>query len=364
MIGRRHASSLLLCGLPTLAQAQKRASPFETEIIVRTAACLGSPADVVALVDMAARHGVSTINLAVKQDEDDEVDSGLVFYASRIAPRAPAYRSFDLLSIALAEAHRRGIKVRAWMPQFHDQAAVRAHPEWQMKARMDGKIVPYAGRGRTEFFVNPLDPAAQAYQRSLVLEVARDYPVDGIVIDWVRFDDYPMDLGPATRLRYRQISGKDPIDIDFTTDNPERAQWNDFRASEIAAYVKSLRAALNVVKPHLPLGVYILPPAFVEVAQDAARFAADVSFLSPMAYFKDWGFPADWTTRELLPEVAARAGSTAIIPAVDEAWDEDVCRTIFGQIRRTAPEISTLAWFVYGKWTESRFALISRLRTL
>src|SRR5579883_2018238 len=92
MIGRRHASALLLSGLPTLSQARVRA--FETEIIVRSAAGLHAPTDVVELVELAAQNGVSTINLAVKQDEDDEIASGLVFYASEIAPRAPLYRSF------------------------------------------------------------------------------------------------------------------------------------------------------------------------------------------------------------------------------------------------------------------------------
>lgn len=202
----------------------------------------------------------------------------------------------------------------------------------------------------------------QAYQRSLVLEVARNYAVDGIVIDWVRFDDYPMDMGAVTRQRFEKIAGIDPIIIDFTTDNPARRRWNDFRASEIAAYVKSVRAALDVVKPGLPLGVYTLPPAFAEVAQDVTRFASDVNFLSPMAYFKDWGFSPKWAAQELLPQVTARAGATPIIPAIDEDWDEAACRSIFPQIRARTPAVMNLAWFVYGKWTSESFARIDRLR--
>ena len=46
-------------------------------------------------------------------------------------------------------------------------------------------------------------------------EIAKNYEVDGIVIDWVRFDDYNMDLGNETRTQFRAATGIDPIDIDF-----------------------------------------------------------------------------------------------------------------------------------------------------
>ena len=74
---------------------------------------LRAPADVEALVALAAQHGVGTINLAVKQDEDDEIASGLVFYASALAPRAPGYEAFDVRARKIRAAHARGFWVRA-----------------------------------------------------------------------------------------------------------------------------------------------------------------------------------------------------------------------------------------------------------
>src|SRR5262245_13015888 len=242
---------------------------FKTEIIVRTIANIRDPTDVSALVALAARRGVSTINLAAKQDEDDEIPSGFVCYASRIAPRAPGFETFDALGETVRQAHRQGLKVRAWMPQFHDQMAALAHPPWQMQALQDGRVVPFVGRGAKEFFLNPLNPAARDYQRSLIEEIARDYEVDGVVIDWVRFDDYNMDLSDATRARFKASAGFDPIDMDFSKDTPQRRQWNAWRAREVADHVKQLRASLDSIKPGLELGAYILPPEFIEVAQDA-----------------------------------------------------------------------------------------------
>lgn len=346
----------MLAGFPATA-----GPAFKTEIIVRTVANLRSPKDAVALVDLAARHGVTTINLAAKQDEDDEVSSGLVFYASRIAPRAPGFETFDALRDTIRAAHQRGLKVRAWMPQFHDQVATRAHPEWQMLYLNDGRVVPYTGRSRKEFFVNPLNPAVREYQRSLIEEVARAYDVDGIVIDWVRFDDYAMDLGEETRTRFKTSAGFDPIEIDFATHNARRSRWNAWREAEIANHMRRLRATLDAIKPGLELGAYVLPPEFAEAAQDVAQFTDSVTFLSPMAYLRDWGFPSTWIVQTLLPQTVRKAGSASIIPVFDEDLTDQASRQVLPEIRRSWPGIKTLAWFSYGRWTSARLQRIERL---
>jgi len=334
---------------------------FKTEIIVRTVTNLHNHDDVSALVAMAAQHGVSTINLAAKQDEDDEMASGLVFYASRIAPRAPGYETFDALGETIQAAHLQGLKVRAWMPQFHDQVAAVAHPAWQMNALQQGRVRPYIGRDRREFFLNPLNSAARDYQRSLIEEITRDYDVDGIVVDWVRFDDYNMDLGDETRAKFTASAGFDPIAIDFSKDNPQRRQWNTWRSTEIANHVKRLRIALDAIKSGVELGAYILPPEFNEVAQDAAQFSDALAFLSPMAYYEDWGFPPSWVVRKLLPETADRAGRAAIIPVFDESLTYAASREVLPEITRAWPGINTLSWFIYGKWTSAALLRVNRL---
>jgi uncharacterized lipoprotein YddW (UPF0748 family) len=334
---------------------------FKTEIIVRTVANLRTPQDVADLVALAAQHGVGTINLAAKQDEDDEIPSGLVFYASRIAPRAPAFETFDALRETIREAHRLGLKVRAWMPQFHDQTAVRAHPEWQMRHLKGDVVVPYTGRHRQEFFVNPLNSDARDYQTALIEELARDYDVDGIVVDWVRFDDYAMDLGDETRARFKSTAGFDPIGIDFARDSPLRRQWNAWREAEIAAHIRRLRGRVEAIRPGLAFGVFVLPPAFTEVAQDVGQFSESVTFVSPMAYYKDWGLPSSWVVQELLPQTVSKAGRAEVIPVFDEDLSDEAGRAVLPQIRKLWPAIGTLSWFSYGRWTNAGLQRIDRL---
>jgi hypothetical protein len=362
---RRHLARLAIAAAAlatTHGRVSAATSPFGTEIIVRTVRNLRNPAETAGFMGLAARHHVTVVNVAAKQDEDDELPSGTTFYASAIAPRAPGYQTFDALHSAIEEAHRHGIKVRAWVPQFHDQMAGRENPDWRMKVHPTPRGNPPGG-DHGEFFVNPLSVGVQAYERSIIEEIVRNYDVDGIVLDWLRFDDYNMDLGAETRTRFKESFGYDPVVIDFATDNARRREWNGWRTAQIANYVASVRRMIDGIKPGLALGVYVLPPEFVEVGQDAGQFSQHVSFLAPMLYFTDWGYPLSWVHTNVLPQTKEKAKGTPVIPTLDTDWSDAAYEEIFAHMRRQFPEMSTVSWFVYGAWTEIILERIDRLRS-
>lgn len=331
---------------------------YSSEIIVRTAENFRHAGEVAAFVEKAAENQVAVINLLVKQDEDGQIESGQVYYRSAIAPIAPGYADFDVLRSMLAAAHARNIKVRAWIPQFHDQAAAKRHPAWRMMAYADGQVVPYTGSRQREYFVNPLDPAAQDYELSIIKEVAENYPVDGIMLDWLRFDNFNMDLGDFTRREYRSRYRLDPLNIEFSKAGEALDQWNDFRTDGIAAYVRSVRQNLPA---RMHLGVYILPPEFVEVGQNAGKFRQDVDSLAPMCYFRDWDFPLAWLWSGCLMTTARLSGDAEIVPAMDTQLDDAQYREIFAHLRRDFPQIKTLAWFHHGQWNAALLQRIAQL---
>lgn len=352
------AAGLAACGGGPRAPESPGAAAYGIEIVVRTPANFRTPADVGRFVEQAARHGVGTISLLVKQDEDGTIPSGAVYYRSTVAPVAQGYAGFDVLQTMLEAAHARGLRVQAWIPQFHDQVAARANPAWQMRTLKNGAIVPYTGARQTEYFVNPLDPAVQAYQLAIVREVVTRYAVDGVMLDWIRFDDYPMDLGDVTRAQYQARHGVDPATIDFTRAGPERDRWNAFRTDGIAAQVAAVRTAVG---PAMPLGVYILPPEFVEVGQDAAKFRTSADVLAPMCYHRDWGYPLPWLWDSCLHDTVARAGPAAVVPTLDSGLTDADYQALFAQLRTRFPQVRTLAWFFHDTWTEERLARIARL---
>ncbi|MFD2875459.1 family 10 glycosylhydrolase [Paenibacillus rhizoplanae] len=233
--------------VPAMAEEESN-PPFETEVIVRTVNQFKkNVADVEDFIELSEQYGVDVISLNVKQDEDDEVPSGRVFYQSDIAPIAQGYENFDALQEVITAAHAAGIKVHAWIPQFHDQEAFLAHDEWQMQSLVGGVQTPFTGANGNEYFVNPLHHEVQQYERSIIQEVIENYAVDGVVLDWIRFDNYNMDVSNYTVAKYQAAFGYSPLTINFDVDSAKRRQWNEWRTEQIGQYVGDIRQDITRV---------------------------------------------------------------------------------------------------------------------
>jgi len=358
----------LLLVLGVVSQVWKGASQksaFQHEIIVRTINNITNLSDVHTLVSHCVAHDISIISVAFKQDEDDEVASGELFYPSKIAPVAVGYAKQDLLKALIEEAHAHAIMIKAWIPQFHDQVAYKKNPDWGMVTYADGKLSSVHEKSG-EYFVNPLHEDAQNYELSIVKEIVANYDVDAVVLDWIRFDDYNMDLSEYTRKKYEAKFADDPLTIDFSKQSDKRKEWNDYRTQEIARYIHKVRIMIDSVKPDIDLGVYVLSPDWSEVGQDPAKFAKDIDFISPMCYYDDWGYPVDWIygPREdsILLTTKEKVAQKEIIPVFDTDWKKEVYHDIFHHLRKTYPHIKTLSWFAYGKWGEKSIKKVSKIR--
>lgn len=362
------ASSVTSTYVPVKA-AEGDNPPFETEVIVRTVNQFKNKADVEDFIEMSERYGVDVISMNVKQDEDDEVPSGRVFYQSDIAPIAQGYENFDALQEVITAAHAAGIKVHAWIPQFHDQEAFLKHGEWQMQALVDGVRTPYTGANGNEYFVNPIHHEVQAYERSIIQEVVENYPVDGVVLDWIRFDNYNMDVSDYTVAKYKAQFGYSPLTIDFDADSAKRRQWNEWRTEQIGQYVGDIHKDISQSSnPDVQLGVYILPPEFTEVGQNVAEFKDAIDFVAPMAYFDDWDFNSDWvysTEYGILKDTSDRISGTEaeIVPTLDNDWTDDEYQEIYQGIRENYPDVQRLSFFAYGAWPEDELIHIKERET-
>jgi len=357
---------------------------FGAELIVRSSENLSSHAAVLALVQGAVANHVQTLVIAAKQDEDDEFASGTVFYNSSLAPAA--FPGFDALQDVLTEAHKAGLLVKAWMPQFHDQVAFQKNAAWAMQALVGGSVVDYTGsvdaNGNpvTDFFVNPCSPDVQAYELALVKELVTNYAIDGLVLDWLRYDGWNMDMSPASIAAFQTVyPGEDPTALDFTntdlTTNTGLAHWQTWRTGQLGTYVAGLRTAVKAIKPNLPLGVFILPPEFVEVGQDAAQFKASLDFISPMCYLEDWGDTPDWVYNTCIAQTLAKVGpGVEIVPALDCYLDAQPSDPTAGfvtseqywavnaGIRSQVSGVKTLNYFLYGTWTQPTLNRVDALR--
>lgn len=244
-------------------------------------------------LDAYVRAGIDTVIMLVKDT------SGYVYYRSGIAVADPAY-SWDFFGTFLEEAKKRGISVHPWFcvfPEGQLLGRVREHPEWLVRSRRNELVA----------CVNPAIPAARAYELSLMTELARNYAVDWIHLDYIRFPCEPTEpyfgYDAATRTLFKERSGWDTGDIkDQDSGNPVWNVWLEWNRDQVTTFVRELKSALGSVGRPVKISAAVFPEAAnarVLIGQDWSKWAEEglVDMLCPMIYTNDAALFDDYTRR-------------------------------------------------------------------
>ena len=153
----------------------------------------------------------------------------------------------DILMEAVAEAHRVGLQIEAWF-EFGFVASVggndhifEAHPEWFAKQQ----------NGSTDFdnafkWLSHCNSDAQQFLIGLCTEVARNYDVDGIELDRIRYPGLNCGYDSATVALYAsEHAGAEPPT--FTAD----AEWMSWRAEKLTEFMAVCYDSIKAVNPEI-----------------------------------------------------------------------------------------------------------------
>jgi uncharacterized lipoprotein YddW (UPF0748 family) len=198
----------------------------------------------------------------------------------------------DILKEVIEEAHARGLKVIAWFEygfaaQYGNanggrNAVLRAHPEWESRDQ-NGKIA-----NKNDFYwMNAFHPEVQKFMTDLVLEVVRNYDVDGIqgddrlpaVSSSSGYDNYTVNLYKS------QHNGQSP------PVGEQNQSWVQWRSNILNAYAVDLYRKVKAIKPNC-LVTYSPSPysfSFFNYCQDWPAWVSDnvVEAVSPQLYRRD-----------------------------------------------------------------------------
>lgn len=137
------------------------------------------------VMDDIADLGLNTVYAQVRPFGDALYDSAY-FPASYLFTGEEGEigsQPYDALEIMVAEAHRRGLKIEAWLNPYRvrtsDKALSDDNPAWELLE--SGGAIRYDGG----IYYNPGSPAARELIVNGVREIVENYDVDGI-----HFDDY------------------------------------------------------------------------------------------------------------------------------------------------------------------------------
>jgi uncharacterized lipoprotein YddW (UPF0748 family) len=231
-------------------------------------------------LDEYVQAGIDTVILLVKNT------NGYVYYKSAIGVGDPAY-TWDFFDVFFKEAKARNISVHPWFCVFPETGIlgqIRQNPEWLIRSR----------RGEMVGAANPALPEVRKYELSLMMEVARNYPVDWIHLDYIRFPCEPTEpyfsFDPQTRALFKDYSGWDPMDIKAQdSGNMIWNEWLEWNRDQVTRFVSELRDALKTTgRPvKISAAVFLDPDnAKVLIGQDWAKWAQQglVDMLCPMLY--------------------------------------------------------------------------------
>lgn len=192
---------------------------------------------------------------------------GWTLYPSKVAQKvtgrsldpAPGLQGRDILKEIVTVGHQKNLTVIPWF-EFGfmapaDSQLAKNRPQW-LTSRPDGSKIWKEGT-HDRVWLNPFHPEVQQFIQDLVVEIVKNYNIDGI-----QFDDHfglPCELGYdayTVALYKKEHRGQAP------STNSQDAEWVRWRANKITDYMKRVFQAIKTTKKNCLISVAPNPQDF------------------------------------------------------------------------------------------------------
>ena len=248
-----------------MPQSEVRAMWFDRGTIVKAK----SEADLVEIFDRMAIAGINTVFF-------ETLNSSYTIYPSQVAPKQnPLVKGWDPLKAAVKLAHERDMELHAWvwtfaavnkrhnkilnLPYHHLGPVLSQRPEWAMTDQQGSRFHYNSGK----VFLDPANSEVRGYLQALIAEIADNYEVDGIHLDYIR---YPFQsptgkltygYGVASREQFQRATGYDPARLNPY--HPLWSKWIEFRTQQVDTFVREVSQQLRDIDPELTLSTAVFP---------------------------------------------------------------------------------------------------------
>ncbi len=247
--------------------------------------------------------------------------SGTAYYQSSYEPwgyyAGYTYPGFDPLQYAVEEAHKRGLELHAWFNTFSVSSSQPGtipvqHPEWICRDQNGNPMTSFKA-------ASPGLQAVRDYTINVAMEIVRNYDIDGLHLDYVRWNEYDTDDmldSPSQIIQENKLDGLFPDGMINKPTSPESSNrflydiehpfsagvpagfntWEDWWRWSVTEFVKTLHDSVQAVKPWVRLSPAALGNyknggvngwnGYYVVYQDAALWFNQgyVDQLTPMHY--------------------------------------------------------------------------------
>jgi len=192
---------------------------------------------------------------------------GEAYYRSSILPTVET--GFDPLAETVEKSRRQGIKVHAWLNAYYVWSSPEAPS--QLNHVVNAKPHWLLPKTSNMLFLNPANKGVQDHLYSVYLEVARNYDVDGIHFDYIRYPDHS---------------------FVYDKKNPAYPIAAKRRADDVTGLVKRIYQEVKKLKPGIAVSAAVYPDIFdasTDKGQDWRKWQKDgiIDFTVPMIYSRD-----------------------------------------------------------------------------
>lgn len=282
-----------------IAESEIRAMWLDRGTIVKAK----SEADLAKVFDRMAIAGINTVFI-------ETLNSSYTIYPSQVAPKQnPLIKNWDPLKAAIKLAHDRGMEIHAWiwtfaaanqrhneilnLPRNYLGPVLSKHPEWAMTDRRGNRFHHSSGK----VFFDPANDEVREYLQSLITEIATNYDVDGIQLDYIRYPfqshtgEMNYGYSIAARQKFRSQTGIDPAKL--RPGGILWSEWTEFRTEQVDSFVAEVSQNLKQLRPELTLSTAVFPierrERLSKIQQGWEKWVANewIDLLVPMTYAKD-----------------------------------------------------------------------------
>jgi uncharacterized lipoprotein YddW (UPF0748 family) len=199
---------------------------------------------------------------------------GEAYYPSQYAPSKN--RSDLWLTSFINEAHKRNIKVSAWMNVFYSwgyaplssnpRHPVNYQPHWYVKDEKGRSILEYSvdelkNLGIEGYYLAPSNKQVQAYLIQIAEEIVTHYEFDGIHFDYIRYPGSDFVYDQFLRSDFMRYYCVDPEDLLDTERSKIRysewgfedlqTKWHTYINTSLTQFISILRSRLKTHRPDI-----------------------------------------------------------------------------------------------------------------
>jgi uncharacterized lipoprotein YddW (UPF0748 family) len=175
--------------------------------------------------------------------------AGTAYYHSAYEPwgsyAGSTYPGFDPLQYAIDEAHKRGLELHAWFNVFASGSTApgtpaKEHPEWICRDQAGSPMT-------ASIALSPGLPEVRAYLQNVAMDLVRNYDIDGLHLDYVRWNEY----SSTNNGRYL-YDVQHPYSAGVPSGFDSWPEWWRWSTTE---FVKGLQDSLKSEKPWVKLSI-------------------------------------------------------------------------------------------------------------